>query len=690
MNHTRYKLTLAVIGLLAAGPALAATLSVYAKMGGGVPTGAAAYAIGRVAPASGSAATTINCATNAVANCIDSAVATSAVVLLEPTLVADAQFVNWSGCTSVAGNVCTVSMTSNKTVTANFKPAMFQLGVKTYPVLPSPSLYGGVLTAPTEAVRNAGGPVVAAALDCRSGSTTNTVCSGFVPNGTPIVVTAVPIAGSKVTTWTGCSTSTATTCTIASMLGPKSVSASFGPAAIPLTAQVQGAGKITTPTTSLNPINCDPSLATPDCAGAVASGGNVTFTATPVSGYTFMGWTGACTGTATTCAFTGVTSAKTVTATFKSSSCTSCHGSPPSTHTGTLAANCANCHTGYTASTVTAATHMDGIAQAPTWNRTEPTANFGFNIEILAATRGDAAAVPAVYPTVDLRATDASGAVIDLVAAIAAGEFVSPSGSSGIPRIMFGEIQPDGSFLSKLGTTSMSTSDTMATTRLVDLGGGVYRYTLGTLLGRTPQVGTRSYRVATYGARFFKRADASYIQFPNYDWYDFVPDGVAPTTTPKMTVADAACDKCHGGLQMHGRRRGVQICLTCHNINMPLGTGNSDGFKWDLKNLAHKLHSGMNYVAGTRPDGATARELGRVQVGPQEPGPQAPLRHELRRRHAARRRDRQRLGHSAGRSLGDPGVCKREGRWLNVIVDDGAGRNTVSYNAGVRAVSGDG
>ncbi len=49
------------------------------------------------------------------------------------------------------------------------------------------------------------------------------------------------------------------------------------------------------------------------------------------------------------------------------SSCTSCHGNPPATGTThhPANANCGSCHTGYSSTTVTAATHVDGTVQKP-------------------------------------------------------------------------------------------------------------------------------------------------------------------------------------------------------------------------------------------------------------------------------------------------------------------------------------
>lgn len=47
--------------------------------------------------------------------------ATNSVVTLAPTMAADSLFTGWSGCDSVSGTTCTVTMTGAKTVTASYK-----------------------------------------------------------------------------------------------------------------------------------------------------------------------------------------------------------------------------------------------------------------------------------------------------------------------------------------------------------------------------------------------------------------------------------------------------------------------------------------------------------------------------------------------------------------------------------------
>ncbi len=70
-------------------------------------------------------------------------------------------------------------------------------------------------------------------------------------------------------------------------------------------------GKITSGTV----VNCGSGATETDCTENYASGTSVTLTATPVTGYVFGGWSGACTGTTNPCTLT-MDSAKTVGATF--------------------------------------------------------------------------------------------------------------------------------------------------------------------------------------------------------------------------------------------------------------------------------------------------------------------------------------------------------------------------------------
>lgn len=378
MHVCRIRLLAVTVGLLTSGPALATSLvhsastslaalasaqtanvTVYARMSG-------AGAVGRVGlapavdldppgpgpedlPASAPTTPAISCRTDGATGCVGQATLGTTVVL-QPADVSNATFVGWSGCSAIAGtgfaSRCSVSVTAARTVTANFKPATYALTAKTYPV-PTATFtppYGGRLQAPATP-----------AIDCQSGSTTYTACTGRVANGAPIVVTAVPAAGSKVTTWTGCTTTSGATCTIAAMTSAKIVSATFGAANVVVSAQVTGSGTVSAP---LGGAVVDAMSCPDDCSAAVTNGGSIQLTATPAPGSELAGWTG-CASTTNVCTLANLTAPAAVTATFRSASCDSCHGIPPvAPHVART--DCGTCHPGYTSSAVAPASHMNG------------------------------------------------------------------------------------------------------------------------------------------------------------------------------------------------------------------------------------------------------------------------------------------------------------------------------------------
>jgi OmcA/MtrC family decaheme c-type cytochrome len=678
MTTSRIRLLALAVGLVAAGSASAATLSVYARMTG-------TNAVGLVATAAGSdASASISCATNAATGCVDADV--TGTVFLDPsTGGTNATFVSWSGCATfaawsatatysagaivtsggvryqslqaanlnhavtdaawwsvyAAANICVLDLSANKTVTANFRSVNQTLTAKTYPV-PTATFtpaYGGTLAAPTT-------PAIAGCSTGVGGVAVGT-CVGAAAYNSTVVVTATPNGASKVTGWTGCTTSSGNTCSVA-MSAAKTVSATFGALYVPVKVAVSGAGAVVGAVPPLaDAVNCTD--AGGDCTGGANENSTITLTATAASGGTVTGFTG-CTsstlsGATGTCTVNVATAAVSVTATFKASGCAACHAVPPAAHSTIANANdCAACHSGYTASTVDPAKHMDGSVEvtcsqchsstsnpfhaantvtapncvdchpallsgehrdgsvdAPTLPA-DPPAGFGFNIDVVGFQPFGDTTYPRGYLVI--KVTDNASptpATLDLINLInTCGTYSGTAtaapcdGSNRTPRISIGEVLADGSFKPMLrgSTGAVASSETMATSRLTALGDGSYRY--------VPQYGflstvtydaANSYRAVAYGGRYFKAAGVT-EGFYNSDYLDLTGTG---GVLANATVTDAKCNACHGKLTLHGMRRGVNICLTCHNPNLPLGSGNTDAFKWDLKNLAHKLHSGLNY-----------------------------------------------------------------------------------------------
>jgi len=249
---------------------------------------------------------TINCGTTCTAS-----LASGTSVTLTATPATGSTFDGWSGACTGTG-ACTVSMTAARTVTATF------------------STSGGGTTY-TLSVTKAGtgsGTVAGGTINC------GTACSASFASGTTVTLTATPATGSLFAGWSGACTGTGA-CTVA-MTAARTVTATFnlsaGGTTYALTVNKAGTGS---GTVAGGTINCGTA-----CTASFASGTSVTLTATPATGSTFAGWSGACTGTAATCTVS-MTAARTVTATFD----TSGGGTAPCANALTFTSNTGNFNT---------------------------------------------------------------------------------------------------------------------------------------------------------------------------------------------------------------------------------------------------------------------------------------------------------------------------------------------------------
>jgi hypothetical protein len=217
-------------------------------------------------------------------------------------------FAGWSGACSGNSSSCTVTVSSAQTATATFDaaPLSFALTV-------SKAGGGGGSVASTDGK-----------LDC--GST----CSVTYSSGAPVVLDAAPAVDSSFAGWSGACTGTASSCTV-TMSAAEQVTATFSvtpPASEVLTVKPGGSGSgvvaggpssssATTPATEKIACHQGPAgtYVQQHCSATYPEGTSVMLTAAPASGTTFTGWSGACSGTGTTCTL-AMDSSETASATF--------------------------------------------------------------------------------------------------------------------------------------------------------------------------------------------------------------------------------------------------------------------------------------------------------------------------------------------------------------------------------------
>ena len=165
-------------------------------------------------PASGAAVSVTpadnNGATNGSTSFTRSYVTGSAITLTAPATSGGNNFSSWTGCTTVAGAVCNVTLTSSRTVTANYvtPTAVFKLTVNS--------------TNPSSGV------VVTASPADNNGTTSFGTGAALSYNaGTKVTLTAPAASGSQVfQAWSGCSATASLTCTI-TVTGATTVAANY-------------------------------------------------------------------------------------------------------------------------------------------------------------------------------------------------------------------------------------------------------------------------------------------------------------------------------------------------------------------------------------------------------------------------------------------------------------------------------
>ncbi|MHB1312700.1 MAG: InlB B-repeat-containing protein [Gemmatimonadaceae bacterium] len=194
---------------------------------------------------------------------------------------AGAAFVRWTGACTGTASTCAVQMDAAAAVTAQFVRNTW------------------VLTATRDGA--GAGTLTPSAYNC--GAT----CAVNVAAGSTVTLTATPDANSTFTGWSGACTGTGN-CVVA-MDTAKAVRATFAVKTFALTVARIGTGTGSVVSAPAG-IDCGAT-----CSAVLTVGTTMTLTATPASGSTFAGWSGACTGTGA-CTVT-MSAARAVTAEFR-------------------------------------------------------------------------------------------------------------------------------------------------------------------------------------------------------------------------------------------------------------------------------------------------------------------------------------------------------------------------------------
>jgi Fe-S cluster biogenesis protein NfuA len=178
-------------------------------------------------------------------------------------------FAGWSGaCTGAVGQSCTVSMTTALTVKATFQRIKHALDT---------SVEGTGKGRITSLPKN---------VDCTS------ACSRLFNSGTLVTLTARPAKGSLFAGWGGACSGTSTRSCVVPMTQAQSAVAYFVPSHFALQVSKTGTGRGAVVSAEAG-VNCGKT-----CARRQPNGSTVTLTATAATGSFFVGWSGACAGSA--------------------------------------------------------------------------------------------------------------------------------------------------------------------------------------------------------------------------------------------------------------------------------------------------------------------------------------------------------------------------------------------------------
>ena len=258
-----------------------------------------ALSVSRQGTGSGTVSSTpagIDCGSSCTAN-----FAAGTQVALAAKPASGSSFAGWSGACSGSTSSCTVNMNSSLSVTANFNVAA---ATRLITLSKSGAGVGNVTSSPSG---------LSCLADCG-------VASASFASNAAITLTAQAAAGSEFTGWSGACSGTGSNCIIPVGTSSASVNANFNVASTTtrtFSVAKAGAGK---GTITISPYGwtCEPTCT--KISGTIPNSAAITLTAQAATGSVFAGWSGACSGTSSSCTLAAGTSALDITAIFNNSS----------------------------------------------------------------------------------------------------------------------------------------------------------------------------------------------------------------------------------------------------------------------------------------------------------------------------------------------------------------------------------
>ncbi len=233
----------------------------------------------------------------------------ASVTLAAPATAGTNTFASWSGCTSATGATCTVTMSSNTTVTANYSTAP-----------PVPYTLTVNSTNPTSGVAIGVSPA-----DNNSASSGSTSFTRAYNNGTSVTLTAPATSGTNTfSSWTGCTSATGVTCNV-TMSANATVTANYTPPPpVTYTLTINSTSPASGVAIGVSPAdNNSAASGNTSFTRTYNSGTSVTLTAPATSGTNaFASWSG-CTSTSQLICTASMNANTTVTANYLGNAVTS-------------------------------------------------------------------------------------------------------------------------------------------------------------------------------------------------------------------------------------------------------------------------------------------------------------------------------------------------------------------------------